>query len=196
MINLLKALIIAKSNFLPLRKDKKANYGKYASLDAVLDSVELALLNQGLILSHQLVENNLVTTLYHVSGEKLESIFTIGEVSDPQKLGSKLTYFRRYAICGMLSICADEDDDGQATKAQLTTKAVPANKPQSNSAEIMQSTELITIKKMFMDLAKEKGVKNVAEWVSANVNSKPSVEWALTDWELAIERVEKLEVTN
>jgi hypothetical protein len=53
-------------------------------------------------------------------------------------------------------------------------------------------SELSTIKKMFMDLAKEKELSNIAEFAKT-INKKPSSEWVLTDWELAIEKLEKLE---
>jgi hypothetical protein len=38
--------------------------------------------------------------------------------SDMQGVGSALTYSRRYALCSVMNLVADEDDDGQAAKAQ------------------------------------------------------------------------------
>jgi hypothetical protein len=60
----------------------------------------------------------LCTTLYHESGECLESWVLLPDIADPQKVGSALTYYRRYAICAMLNLSA-EDDDAQAAKQQL-----------------------------------------------------------------------------
>jgi hypothetical protein len=34
-----------------------------------------------------------------------------------QGVGSALTYSRRYALCSVMNLVADEDDDGQAAKA-------------------------------------------------------------------------------
>jgi hypothetical protein len=59
----------------------------------------------------------------------------VGELSTPQKFGSALTYARRYAICSMLSVTADEDDDANSAsgKKPVTTpakKQAPTPTPQ------------------------------------------------------------------
>ena len=41
---------------------------------------------------------------------------------DPQALGSALTYARRYSLCSLLGIVADEDDDGNSTLASKPKK--------------------------------------------------------------------------
>jgi hypothetical protein len=67
----------------------------------------------------------LVTRLYHVSGEWIESrmnipvLMTRASKEDsrlqvtPQSYGSAVTYARRYAVCAIVGVASD-DDDGQA----------------------------------------------------------------------------------
>ena len=55
----------------------------------------------------------LVTTLYDCEDDtKLESCFPRIESQDPQKLGSAITYGKRYNLGQLLNIVTDEDDDG------------------------------------------------------------------------------------
>ena len=66
-------------------------------------------------------ENNqvrVITTLYHSSGEWVRGVLPVlaRNLSDPKALGSAITYARRYALCGILGISADADDDGDAAQ--------------------------------------------------------------------------------
>lgn len=59
--------------------------------------------------------------LLHTSGERLTAQFPITETT-PQKIGSALTYARRYLLSALTGVVADQDDDGNAASA-------PAPKP-------------------------------------------------------------------
>ena len=57
----------------------------------------------------------IVTTLMHKSGQWVSSeLFLKPAKSDPQGVGSAITYARRYALAAMVGVVADEDDDGNA----------------------------------------------------------------------------------
>jgi hypothetical protein len=59
----------------------------------------------------------ITTTLIHSSGESLKfGPLAASAPVDMQKLGSAITYARRYALVAALGIAADEDDDGAAAK--------------------------------------------------------------------------------
>jgi hypothetical protein len=60
----------------------------------------------------------LVTTLLHISGMMITSSFVFPVSDDPQEVGSTFTYYRRYSILGLLSLVADEDDDGASAKVK------------------------------------------------------------------------------
>jgi hypothetical protein len=146
MKNLITALIKARSQFKPIKKDRKNPYfnSKYADLDSVLAATEPALIANGLVISQTtgLIEGVpvLITTLWHESGEFIRGEYPLptkpdpsvigaliesGQIKgdaaikdDPQKMGSAITYARRYALCAILSVTADDDNDGNEVKPQ------------------------------------------------------------------------------
>jgi ERF superfamily len=92
---------------------------KYATLSAVLDATRKPLAENGLSITHVLVERNgrnrLISRLMHASGQWMESEFPLFVTEQTnQALGSALTYAKRYSRCALLDIAADEDDDGNA----------------------------------------------------------------------------------
>jgi len=55
------------------------------------------------------------TRVLHVSGGFISSGTLIVRMPpNPQQTGSTITYLRRYQVCALLGIAADEDDDGRA----------------------------------------------------------------------------------
>src|SRR3954447_14224048 len=93
------ALIEAQRAMGPVKKEARGNYGKYATLDTVIDVIDGPLHDNGLTYT-QLVNMQdgqplLVTQLIHAAtGEKIESVYPIvsKDPSDPQKIGGSLTY--------------------------------------------------------------------------------------------------------
>jgi hypothetical protein len=134
MENLIKAFIKAKSEFKPILKDGvNPHYKKrYVTLDGVLSAVEPALLKNGLAVfqTTDLQDGLLVlkTHLFHTSGECLSSTYLLPSGLEPQKLGSAITYARRYGLCALLCVTADEDDDGEAATPRPVTGESNASK--------------------------------------------------------------------
>lgn len=132
MNELISALIKARSEFAPIRKDKVNPFlkNKYATLDAVLEAVEPALRQNGLTIVQTTEVNGdqtvLKTSLYHESGQSISGHYPLPQTDDPQKLGAAITYGRRYALCAILSVTADEDDDGNAANTS-TPKPAASN---------------------------------------------------------------------
>ncbi|MCC5654740.1 ERF family protein [Nostoc sp. XA013] len=124
MQELIKALIKAKAEFNPIQKDgTNPHYKrKYATLDAVLDAVTPALGKYGLVIiqTTEIFEGKTVlrTHVFHESGESITSTYPLPEISDSQKFGAALTYARRYAVCAILSVTADEDNDAEGATTQ------------------------------------------------------------------------------
>lgn len=131
MQELILALIKAKAEFSPIHKDRVNPHfkHKYATLDAVLDAVTPALGKHGLavIQTTALVDGKTVlqTHLYHSSSECITSIYPLPEISDSQKFGAALTYARRYALCAILCVTADEDDDANSAVTTLKKQHNP-----------------------------------------------------------------------
>ncbi len=76
--------------------------------------------------------------LLHESGEKLSASFPITE-TNPQKVGSAVTYFRRYALAALTGVVADADDDGNTAslppKPTATSRKIEAAKQKATPAK-------------------------------------------------------------
>jgi hypothetical protein len=123
MKELIKALIKAKGDFPPIVKDKKGARSRYASLDSVLSAVEPVLLQNGLVVVQAVEGDTLKSTLYHVSGDSLSSVYPLPSSGTAQEFGGAITYARRYSLCALLSVTADEDDDGATGGRRATAQA-------------------------------------------------------------------------
>lgn len=120
------ALLKARAKFTPIQKNAKANVptkggGKYSysysTLDNLIDSVDDALAEHGILITQTTIPGYLVTQATHSeSGQWIRGAFQLAVPTegDPQKLGSAVTYARRYALSALLNIAADDDDDAQA----------------------------------------------------------------------------------
>lgn len=103
---------------------------KYADLAAVWDAIRKPLTDNGLAFI-QLPEISdgkvdVEGVVLHNTGQFISDIITmIPTKSDPQSVGSAITYARRYQIAAMLGLVTDEDDDGGKATAtpKTTTKA-------------------------------------------------------------------------
>lgn len=107
-------------------KDGTGNYGKYATLAAIVEATAAAFSKHGLaiIQEAQLGDSGVTvdTWLIHESGATMQFASLTLPLADrkPQAVGSAVTYARRYqlaSVCGL----APDDDDGQA--AQDATKS-------------------------------------------------------------------------
>jgi len=124
---------IAKTKTVTVKTRTGASFGyAYADLAAILDAIRKPMLGAELsvLQTMNLGEGglSLETTLAHASGEYVISVLPIPNTgNDPQALGSWLTYARRYSLCSILGISAEDDDDGAHAKAK--GKEEPAPKP-------------------------------------------------------------------
>jgi hypothetical protein len=110
----------------------------YATLESVIDAVKAPLNDNGIFITHELVENILTTKLIHAETSEFvsSSIPLILSRNDMQQLGSAITYAKRYNLTSLCNL-PTEDDDGNAAslpnaykeKLKTTQNAVP--KPSS-----------------------------------------------------------------
>lgn len=111
---------------------------KYFDINAILAEVKPILNKNDLVVLQPLVvvdgKNALKTTIVDVRRKDLEdeewtyesnvlveSITLLPEGLDPQKTGSAITYFRRYALQSLLALEA-EDDDGNVASGKVSKK--------------------------------------------------------------------------
>lgn len=133
--HLVKAIAVARAAFGDVRKNRENPHLKssYANLIAFIDATAIALAAQGVIVTALPRQSNtngaweLGTNIMHSSGQWIEGILPLSQVNDPQKFGGIITYMRRYALCAMLNLSADEDDDDGHAATQDARK--PAARP-------------------------------------------------------------------
>ena len=115
IIKLSEALCKAQKNFKTAVKNRVNPYyhSKYADYTEILSCVKEPLNKEGISVLQPIHDDVVETVLLHESGEYISSITKIYNVSNkPQDYGSAITYARRYALSAILSIDADDDDDG------------------------------------------------------------------------------------
>jgi hypothetical protein len=161
------ALVKAQGEFPEIAKDKTGKISgkskktgkyydfeyKYADLPAVISAVTPALNKNGLAVIQIPMDGDLVTTILHESGERISGNMKLPENTSPQELGSWITYLRRYSLCAMLGIAADEDDDAGSAEAghqERGTEPPPPEPPPPDPAPEPSEHE-ITVRKLFAD---------------------------------------------
>lgn len=161
--SLAKALAAARSQFSPVKKDCKNPFfnSKYADLSNVLDAVTPALSKNGLALT-QLVSRGdtgpiITSMLVHESGEWISEALEIPAAKqDAQGMGSATTYGRRYGAAGLLSVAAEDDDDGnQATWNGPQSQKAP--KPKADPMKVDSSLITDSQRKRLFAIAHEHG---------------------------------------
>lgn len=100
---------------------------KYAELPDILDAVRADLGTQLLSLTMEAVTDGptvgVSARIFHASGEWIAyGPLMLPAGNDAQSAGSALTYARRYLLCAMLNIAADEDDDGAKASKKSAAK--------------------------------------------------------------------------
>lgn len=116
---LAEALAAAQAAFQNPKKTKTANAGKYsysfADLADVLDAIRQPMTSAGLSVV-QTIETeprlHLATTLMHSSGQSIVSRYPLTPMTSQQDMGSQITYARRYSLCAIVGVAAEEDRDG------------------------------------------------------------------------------------
>lgn len=145
---LLAALVKAQLDITAPDKDKvNTQFGsKYSSLDQIYAACRIPLARNGLTIMHtvEFVDQkySLITTLLHVSGETMANRYPMFVTqAHSQGFAAALTYARRYAICSLIGLPSEEDDDGNA--ATEMEKNPPKIKPPVKGLNAEQVGEIV-----------------------------------------------------
>lgn len=144
---------------------------RYADFTSCMDACRVPLSENGLapIQYCETIDGklNLVTMLAHTSGQWMKSEFPlIPSKMDSQGIGSAMTYAKRYSLCGMVGIVADEegDDDGEAAvgrgkheePVRQPPRPTPTQAPaQPKPPQKLLATQVAAIKDLESKLDKE-----------------------------------------
>jgi hypothetical protein len=107
---------------------------RYADLTAVMEAARPLAAN-GIAVTHvpEIRDGGgfvLITTLHHTSGQWISGEWPL-PIAEPQKMASAVTYAKRYSLCALAAIVADEDDDaeGARTNGQVSSTPQPRQNP-------------------------------------------------------------------
>lgn len=109
---------------------KKANNpffkSKYFDINMLIAEV-LPILNKHGITLLQPISDGEVCSAISDENETIESRIALPDINDPQKLGSAITYFRRYTLQSLLALQAEDDDanlaSGKVAQKQKLTES-------------------------------------------------------------------------
>ena len=159
MMLLVEALSKARAEFDAVTKNAANPYfkSKYADLSEVLGAITPALSANGLVVVQPIEQTEtgllLRTQLHHVGGGVIESTFAIPENKDIQKLGSAITYIRRYSLSALFGV-APQDDDGNAAAGKQVNNDDNLEQCVEYFAKFEQCQTLTDLKTLWTDLNK------------------------------------------
>ena len=148
MKELLKALANVKKDIGKISKFETNPFfkSKYFDINGLLEHVEPLLSHYGLLLLQPIENNKVKSIIYEVeTGTFVSSEMELPNLQDPQKLGSAITYFRRYTLQSLLGLQA-EDDDGN--KASAPIKRI------DYIAQLNKCKTLSELQKVYVSIAK------------------------------------------
>jgi hypothetical protein len=105
--NIYQKLAEAKAEIGAISKDSTNPFykSKYFDINNLLAHVEPILLKNGLLCLQPIINGNVVTQIIDIDTEQMiESSIALTDENDPQRLGSQISYFRRYSCSSILGL--------------------------------------------------------------------------------------------
>lgn len=130
-MNIYSKLAAVKKEIGAISKDSTNPFfkSKYFDINGLLKHVEPLLDKNGLLLLQPITDGLVCSQIIDVeNGEKVESSIQMASLSDPQKMGSMITYYRRYTLQSLLGLQAEDDDANAASKASQAPEKKWVNK--------------------------------------------------------------------
>lgn len=141
---------------------------KYLELSDLLEAVEPLLEKNGLVLMQPIMDQRVFSQLIDLDDNKqtVESFIELPNIDDPQKLGSAITYFRRYTLQSLLSL-QTTDDDANSTVGNKASKKKPvlsherfqSGLDKVNSEEITKDQFIELCKKYELNATQKKSIE-------------------------------------
>ena len=147
-----KKLLAVQKEIGKISKDSTNPFfkSKYFDINALLDAVKPVLSDHGLLLLQPLTHIDgqaaIKTMLIEVeTGDMIDVMTPLTENSDPQKMGSAITYYRRYSLQSLLGLQAEDDDGNKASgkKKKVESKFKPETTVQSARDRIRKGFDIL-----------------------------------------------------
>ena len=118
-MSIYKKLLEVQKEVGAISKDSKNPFfkSKYFDINQLIEHVQPVLNKHGLVLTQPIIDGQVFSFISDVEDQlqKVSSGLRLPEFNDPQKLGSCITYYRRYTLASLLGLQA-EDNDGNGLK--------------------------------------------------------------------------------
>lgn len=132
--DLMKDLVQLQAELPTMPKDASGYGYKYTSLDTIVSTIKPIMARHNLAFMQSVggLENVTITTrIFNAMGQYIEDTVQLptiqaNKMNNAQVLGAVITYMRRYTLCALLGITADEDVD--AALPAKEEKKVPVQK--------------------------------------------------------------------
>jgi len=161
MKEILSKLSLVKKEIGTLSKNASNPFfkSKYLDLGEILTNLEPLLETHKMLLLQPISEDTVCTQIHDLeSGQCVTSCIKLPQLTDPQKIGSAITYYRRYSLQSLLALQTDDDDGNKASQ-----KEVVKEQPKDTTAEISKKLEssktLEELAEVFKSLSKEDKIK-------------------------------------
>ena len=124
---------------------------KYFDINSLIGQLKPLLHKHKLVLLQPITDNQVRSVIVDLEGGSVESSMPLPNDLDAQKLGSAITYFRRYTLQSLLALQAIDDDGNLATKKNKKPQLIE-NTPQFKNAQeaIKKGKTINDIKKHYI----------------------------------------------
>jgi hypothetical protein len=142
-------LFSAKKEIGKISKDSTNPFfkSKYFDINSLLEHVEPILNKHGLFVVQPIEDDVVTSKIINEDGFGIASGMRLPQIPDPQKMGSAITYYRRYTLQSLLALQSEDDDGNGASKA---------SKPKLTAAQLsktLASNDLNAVKKVYDSFA-------------------------------------------
>ena len=147
--NFYEKLAAVKAEVGRISKDSSNPFfkSKYFDVNSLLLHVEPIIQKNGLLLLQPIQDGLVKSIIFDTNGFSIESGIALPELNDPQKLGSAITYYRRYTLQSLLALQAEDDDANLASNKTVSnnTKETEQDKKwlNKNTPEFSKAIEYL-----------------------------------------------------
>ena len=104
---------------------------KYFDINQLLEHLEPLLQKNNLIVLQPIINKEVVSKIIEIeTGDEVCSSLELPPLTDPQKIGSAITYYRRYTLQSLLGIQAEDDDANKASGKETKKEPISTRNEQ------------------------------------------------------------------